>query len=355
MVSFTYVDSKDALYEAAREWNSAADLAVDIECENNLHHYGAYITLIQISDRDKNWIIDVLALKEIQPLADILENRNIQKIFHDVSFDFRILNEQFSCKPRNVFDTQLAALLLGKKQIGLGDLLKEYFSIEKERKYQMADWTVRPLDTKMLSYAAKDTLYLIPLRNIFKKELQQQGRWSWAEEEFAVLERADFSYNEQTFTDVRGVKVFSPEQLGIFKKLFFLRQKLAKRVDRPSHFIINNNHLREFSLHPPQWERLRGVHPIVRNEAAQFYAAVEEGKREPAEVLTKEKKRYSLEQKDLFEQLNELQLKAADKTGIKGHLIINKEQMGEIASARKTDCLRKWQRQLLAEEGLMLE
>ena len=105
MVSFTYVDTKDALYEAAREWNSAADLAVDIECENNLHHYGAYITLIQISDRDKNWIIDILALKEIQPLADILENRNIQKIFHDVSFDFRILNEQFSCKPRNVFDT----------------------------------------------------------------------------------------------------------------------------------------------------------------------------------------------------------------------------------------------------------
>ncbi|MEK6863157.1 MAG: HRDC domain-containing protein [Nanoarchaeota archaeon] len=354
MVSFTYVDTKDALYEAVREWNSAADLAVDLECENNLHHYGAYITLIQISSLDKIWIIDVLVMKEIQPLADIFENKNIQKIFHDVSFDFRILHEQFSCRPRNVFDTQLAALLLGKKQLGLGDLLREYFSIEKERKYQMADWTKRPLDTKMLSYAAKDTQYLIQLRDIFKKELQQKGRWSWAEEEFAVLERADFSYNEQAFIDVRGVKVFSPGQLGIFKKLFLLRQKLAKRVDRPSHFIINNNHLRECSLHPPQWENLRGVHPIVRKEAAQFYAAVEEGNREPVDIQIKEKKRYSQQQKDLFEQLNELQLKAADKIGIKGHLIINKEQMSEIASANKTDCLRKWQRQLLAEEGLKL-
>ena len=195
---------------------------------------------------------------------------------------------------------------------------------------------------------------MIQLRDIFKKELHKKGRWSWAEEEFAVLERADFSYNEQTFIDVRGVKVFSPEQLGIFKKLFILRQKLAKRVDRPSHFIINNNHLRECSLHPPQWEKLRGVHPIVRKEAAQFYAAMEEGKREPVDILIKEKKRYSQQQKDLFEQLNELQLKAADKIGIKGHLIINKEQMSEIASANKTDCLRKWQKQLLTEEGLKL-
>ena len=353
MVSFTYVDTKDALYEAAREWNSAADLAVDIECENNLHHYGAYITLIQISDRDKNWIIDILALKEIQPLADILENRNIQKIFHDVSFDFRILNEQFSCKPRNVFDTQLAALLLGKKQIGLGDLLKEYFSIEKERKYQMADWTKERWIPKCF-LMRKGYFVFDPLRDLFERTGRQIAG-PQAEEEFAVLERADFSYNEQTFIDVRSVKLLSPEQLGIFKKLFLLRQKLARKVDRPSHFVINNNSLRECALHPPQWERLRGVHPVVRKEAAQFYAAVEEGKREPAEILAKEKKRYSLEQKDLFEQLNELQLKAAAKTGIKGHLVINKEQMSEIASTRKTDCLRRWQRQLLAEEGLKLE
>ncbi len=351
MVSFTYVDTKDALLEAARHWNLSTELAVDLECENNLHHYGAYVSLIQISDQQQNWVVDVLALQEIQPLLDVLENRSIQKMFHDISFDFRILYQQFSCRPKNIFDTQVAALLLGKEHIGLGDLLKEYLGMEKERKFQMADWTKRPLDTQMLSYAAKDTLYLLQLRDILKKELQQKGRLSWAEEEFAALEQVEFTYKEQRFMDVRGVKDFSPEQLAMFKKLFLLRQRLAKKVDRPVHFIINNARLKEYALHPPQWEKLRGVHPVVRREAAFFYNAVEEGKSEAVKIPGKEKKRSTPEQKQLFENLNEIQQNLVRKLGIKGHLIVNKEQMGEMVFAGNIKCLRKWQKKLLEEEG----
>ena len=152
MVSFTYIDTSKALLEAVMEWQQATELAVDLECENNLHHYGAYISLIQISTKNKNWIIDVLKLAEIKPLIKILENAEIQKIFHDVSFDFRILQDQFSCHPHNVFDTQIAALFLGKEHLGLGDLLKEYFNVDKESKYQMADSTKQPLNTHMLTF-----------------------------------------------------------------------------------------------------------------------------------------------------------------------------------------------------------
>ena len=129
MVSFTYVDTYEGLTEAAAAWKQASELAVDLECENNLHHYGTYISLMQISTKNKNWVVDVLRLGDIKPLLEVLENPAILKIFHDVSFDFRILQDQLSCHPWTVFDTQIAALFLGKEHLGLGDLLKEYFNV----------------------------------------------------------------------------------------------------------------------------------------------------------------------------------------------------------------------------------
>lgn len=351
MLDYIYVDTKEKLKEAVETWKKDKVLAIDLECENNLHHYGAYISLIQISDEKNNWVVDVLKIKDIKPLLRILENREIEKIFHDVSFDFRILQDQFKCHPKPVFDTQIAALLLGKENLGLGSLLEEYMNIKKESKFQMADWTRRPLNQKKLSYAVKDTLYLIRLKEILVKELKEKGRFSWAEEEFRYLDSCRFDYHEQEFLDVKSVKELSPKQLGIFKKLFELRKKIAKMVDRPVHFVINNKRLREFALDPPDWRKIRGVHPIVRQSAKLFREAVEEGKKEPVNVEKKERKFFSSKQKSFLEKLNETQKKAAEKLGIRGHLIVNKEQSIKLAN-NDFSCLRSWQKEILEKEGL---
>lgn len=351
MFNYIYIDTKEKLKEAAETWKENKVLAIDLECENNLHHYGAYITLIQISDKDHNWVIDVLRIKNIKPLINILEDSDIGKIFHDVSFDFRILYDQFRCHPRPVFDTQLAALLLGKENLGLGALLEEYMEIKKESKFQMADWTLRPLQEKMLAYAVKDTLYLIELKGILEKELKEKGRLSWAEEEFRHLDEVEFRYSEQDFLDVRNVKELSQKQLGIFKKLFQLRKKIARMVDRPVHFIINNKRLLEFAVNPPDWKNLHGVHPVVRQSAELFKKAVEEGKEEPIPLEKSERKHLTSGQKDFLEKLNEAQKKASENLGIRGHLIVNKEQAMRLAN-KDYGCLRKWQKDVLEREGL---
>src|SRR3989344_4882029 len=280
-IPFTYIDTSDALEAAARAWNKVKHLAVDIECENNLHHYGAYISLIQISDGKHNWLIDVLTLRDIKPLIDVFHNPDVEKIFHDIGFDFRILYDMFKCHPKPVFDTQIAALLLGKENIGLGSLLEKYLGIKKESKFQMADWTKRPLSEKMLSYAAQDTFYLIQLRSILQKELKEKGRWKWAEEEFKDLEAQTFTYKEQGYLDLKGIRELSEKQLGIAKQLFQL-------------------------------------------------------------------------QKELMETLHLIQKKIAEKTGIKGHLVMDKEQIGKIASGDFT-CLRNWQRELDRKEGMKFQ
>jgi len=351
MLSYIYINTKERLEEAAETWKKSPILAIDLECENNLHHYGAYISLIQISDKDHNWVVDVLEIKDIKPLVNVLEDKNIEKIFHDVSFDFRILYDQFKCHPKPVFDTQIAALLLGKENIGLGSLLEEYIGIKKESKFQMADWTKRPLNENMLAYAVKDTLYLIKLRGMLVKELKEKGRLSWAEEEFKFFDTYKFDYNEQNFLDIKKVKELSPSQLGILKEIFSLRKTIAKMVDRPVHFIINNKRLREFAISPPEWKKIRGVHPIVRQSADLFRKAVEEGRKDHVNIDKMERKYFTSEQKDFLENVHNMQKKAADKLGIKGHLIINKEQSIRIAN-NDFDCLRKWQKQILEKEGL---
>ncbi len=174
-----YVDTKEKLSAEAKIWNSCTELGIDIECENNLHHYGAYISIIQISSKDKNWVVDIIKLGQIQQLIDVFKNKNVTKIFHDVSFDFRILKHQFDCIPQNVFDTQLAAVLIGKHDLGLGSLLHEYFDVKKESKFQMADWTKRPLTPDMINYAIKDTNHLIGLKAALKAELVAKGRLAW--------------------------------------------------------------------------------------------------------------------------------------------------------------------------------
>ena len=100
MVDFTLIETLDALAAAAEIWEKEPEIAFDIECENNLHHYGTYITLFQVSSRTANWVIDVLALKIIDPLLHVLENPPVLKVLHDVSFDLRILLTSFSADRR---------------------------------------------------------------------------------------------------------------------------------------------------------------------------------------------------------------------------------------------------------------
>jgi len=263
----------------------------------------------------------------------------------------RILDKQFDCKPKNFFDTQIAASLLGKKSIGLGSLLEEYLKVNKESKFQKADWTRRPLSVGMLSYASKDTSYLIPLYKILKKELQEKKRLAWIEQELDSLEHKEFKLRIQKFEDLKKLNTLNPKELGILKKLYQLRRKIAKELDEPVHHIISTKRLFEIAQRPPNvWKRIKRVHPIIYRRASLFQQAVEEGRKHPVEIKKKESKRHTPEEKLKFKQLQDIQKKVAEKQKIPGHLIINKEQMLSLIVKKDKTALRKWQITLLKKE-----
>jgi ribonuclease D len=349
MISFQYVQNSTELKQAAREWEKLTELAIDLECENNLHHYGAYVTLIQISAGGKNWIIDVLAIKDMEPLIRILENPEIQKVIHDVSFDLRIIYHQFNAHVKNIFDTQLAAAFLGKEKIGLGALLEEYFRIKKESKFQRVDWTKRPLSKEMLAYAIGDTLYLSELKKKLTAELQELKRLDWVKQEMTHLEKLDWSYHEQTYLDVAGVKNLKSKERGIFKVLFNKRKMLAQETDRPAFQIFNNKQMLAFAKNPPysrnSWQTLKRVHPLVKERSEEFHQAINTA---GSDDYTKPlKKRFSLQQYEKIKEITALRNKLAEKLNIAAHLLLKEEQIRQMVLTNSLAGLREWQKTLL--------
>ena len=344
-----YVSTQDELLEACVQWGEPV-IAIDIECENNLHYYGSFISIIQISTSTKNWIIDVLLLDDITPVLDMLRDKTRVKIFHDVEFDFRILGYEFQVRPSNVFDTKYVAQLLGKEHLGLGALLEEYFGVHKEKQFQMADWTKRPLSKGMISYAAKDTKYLIELYKQLISELEAKGRLAWAQEEFDNNEIRDFPYKVPEFNDAKGIYILNSEQKGIFKELFILREQLAKKLNKPVHYIMSNKTLLLLAQNPPKndsaWNSLKGVHKIVKSRSIVFSQAVIKGRKNPVVMEKPPRLKMNSEQKKLLDSYSQARDKAADSLGLERHMIISKDQLVQLVTGDDPR-LFSWQKYML--------
>ena len=351
MISCTYITTEKQLLEAVELWNKEDILAIDLECENHLHHYGMYISLIQISTHTTNWVIDIIALPSIEPLLKLFMNPSIQKVFHDVSFDLRIIHNQFNCRLRNIYDTQLAALFLGKEKVGLGSLLEEYFEVSTEKKFQRVDWTRRPLSKEMLEYAVGDTANLLELKDMLEKELKEKERLRWVQEECKNIENIEFSYSEQNYLDLPGARSLTPKQRSISHALFEARNRMAQQVDKPVFMVMRNEQLLSFSKNPPySWKSLNGVHPIVRQNAEELKRTVEKAKELEEEFPKKPRKRLTLEQSEKIDKLTEQRNAIAQALGIKKHLLMSSDQILQSVVKESLEVMRPWQQELLKEK-----
>jgi ribonuclease D len=358
-MKYEYIDTHEKLEKTCKELREEKLIAIDIECENNLHHYGAYISIIQISSEKKNWVIDVLALKDLDSLKKILEDENIQKIFHDVSFDLRILNFELKIEPKNLFDTQIAALLTGEKNVGLGSLLEKYFLINKESKFQMADWTKRPINPEMMEYAVKDTAYLIKLKEELEKKIHELKRDEWLRQELQYLEGKNYEYNEQGFEDMKGVSKLNPKEKLFAKKIFEEREYLAKKTDKPAYRIISNKKILEITLNPPktreEWEKIKGMHPTIKRKLSKIYYETQKIQIKQEPQTKKERKTYSEEQKQQLQELEDARVKLGKEHEIEPYLILTKEQQHEIVRQKNYEMLRPWQKELIQKETKLFQ
>jgi ribonuclease D len=139
-------------------------IALDTEGAS-FHRFVDRIYLLQLSTRERTAIIDPIPIGKPPALGRILEDPGIEIVFHDADYDLRLLQQDYQWHVRNIFDTRIAAQLLGLRAFGLAALLERYFGVKLDKKHQRADWSMRPLTQGMLDYAAQDTIHLLELRD----------------------------------------------------------------------------------------------------------------------------------------------------------------------------------------------
>lgn len=227
-------------------------LALDTEGAS-FHRFVDRIYLLQLSTRERTAIIDPIPIGSPAGLGKLLEDPKVEIVFHDADYDLRLLHQDYGWHVRNIFDTRVAAQLLGLKAFGLAALLERYFGVKLDKKHQRADWSMRPLTRGMLDYAAQDTIHLLGLRDKLKAELERVGRWDWATEEFALLEGTKWPEEDpaNAFLRIKGARDLTRRELAILRELVPWRDGVARQLDRATFRVVGNEQLLDASRVKP--------------------------------------------------------------------------------------------------------
>ena len=227
-------------------------LALDTEGAS-FHRFVDRIYLLQLSTREQTAIIDPLPVGKPAGLGRLLEDPGVEIVFHDADYDLRLLHQDYGWHTRNIFDTRVAAQLLGIRAFGLAALLEKYFGVKLDKKHQRADWSMRPLTQGMLDYAAQDTIHLLELRDRLKGELERSGRWEWAVEEFGLLEGTRWNDDDSAnaFLRIKGARDLSRRELAILRELVPWRDAIAGQLDRATFRVLGNEQLLEIAKQQP--------------------------------------------------------------------------------------------------------
>ncbi len=333
-----FIARPKSLARLVEELSREPIIAVDTEA-NGLYAYREQVCLIQFSTPETDYLVDTLALDDLSPLASVFENSGIEKVFHASEYDLIILHQDFGFSVSNLFDTMIAARILGWNAVGLGSILKDRFGIPVNKKYQRANWGKRPIPKEMMTYAQVDTHFLLPLRDLMEVELKESGRWPLAEEDFQRCSKVD-SLNHRNDNGncfrIKGAHDLNPQQAAVLKELCKFRDRKARSLDRPLFKVISDKALLKIAELSPEsfedFDSLRGISKRQINWLGDgILASVRRGlNAQPVEPVRKPRpsNRY-LERVDL---LRSWRIRKAHGFGVKSDVVLPKDLLYELAA-----------------------
>jgi len=245
-----FIQTRSALRDVVRQMRSARRVCLDIEADS-LHHYFEKICLIQVYFDGIGAVIDPLAGLDLRSLLRVLAQKPL--IVHGGDYDFRMLRLSYDFIPRGtVFDTALAAQLLGYTRLGLAALADRLLGVTLSKGGQKSDWSRRPLTPAQLRYALDDVRYLGAIADRLSQQLAARGRTTWHREacERLVATCATASPRRRRTEEwrIKGLRHMTPRQLAFVREIWHWRDREARRADRPSFRIMSNHNLVELAV-----------------------------------------------------------------------------------------------------------
>ncbi|HTY20007.1 MAG TPA: HRDC domain-containing protein [Geobacteraceae bacterium] len=337
------ITTRRALQELVVRLGCEPLVAVDLEADS-MHHYQEKVCLIQISTSTESVIVDPLGLPDLSPLAPVMADADIRKIFHGADYDIRSLHRDFAIEVRNLFDTMIACQFLGEKEVGLAAVLFKRFGAELDKRHQKADWSRRPLPDDMIEYAIRDTSLLIPLYGQLKKELNENGRLAWVEEESELLAgvRANPRDQEPMFLRFKGAARMEQRSLAVLEELLRYRDGVARAHDLPPFKVMGSDAVRVLAermpRRPADLEGIPGLTPkLIKRYGNDILEATARGAALPPERLPSypSPRRYVKERMkgDVLKRLKLWREAKAEELGMEAGILVNNAVLEAVAEA----------------------
>jgi ribonuclease D len=357
--SHDVIASEQQLADLIRQIQAADRVALDTEADS-LHSYREKLCLLQISVpsavracREDDFIVDPLSNLDLEPLRHALESREI--VLHAADYDLRMLRRGLNFTAGRIFDTVIAARLLGIREFSLGALVKRFFGVQLHKHSQKANWAVRPLPPRMLDYAVDDVHYLLPLATKLEEELQRVHRRDWFRQscERAIeLAAAERERTQDEVWRIAGAGALDSHRGVVLRALWQWRETEAELADRPPFHILQNRELLKaadsFTLgRVPDYKHFSARRRQTFREAARI--ALQSPQSEWPVMRRRSGSRPTEEMRRRADQLRERRDKSAAQLGLEPSFIASRGALEAIAADRvqATALLVPWQRELI--------
>jgi len=354
-----YIDSAAALETLCGQLSGTPWLTLDTEFLREKTYYPK-LCLLQVAVPGTVACVDPLALEDISPLLDILYDDRITKVMHAARQDMEILYNLRGSLPAPVFDTQIAALLLGfPDQVGYGTLVSELLGVKLDKLHTRADWSLRPLSSEQVRYAAEDVIYLAQAYERLVERLDELGRLDWLNEDFERLVQPALYSNspQQAWLKVRGSNRIKGASLSAIQALAGWRESLAQTLDRPKGWLLRDDVLVDIARHLPDninaLGKIRGLNErIIGKNGEQLLSLIAAARnREPEPPpATGPRKRLKPAQEALADALMAVVRLCALENSLNPAVLASRKQVESlVAGNRDVEVMQGWRRKLAGE------
>lgn len=357
---YQLIDSAAALADVCQHLAEHPWVAIDTEFMRERTYYPE-LSLVQIGTPEGCWCIDPLAIDDLSALKALLLNRNVIKVFHSASQDVEILYYLCDDMPGPLFDTQIAASMLGHgDQIGYANLVREVLDVHLEKTQSRTDWSRRPLTDAQLSYAADDVIYLQQMYIKMVDELKAKGRLEWLTPDFEQLGAIEnFKLPpDALLKKVKGQQRLSARQLGVAREIAVWRENRSQRADKPRKWVMSDDILCDISKQLPNsidaLSQIRGIHDnLVKHHGEHILSAIAAGKSLPEDQLPRPKKHKKLspDQQVVVETLSSLLTFLASQADISAQQLASRKDLEKvILGDSEVPLLNGWRKPLAGDK-----
>ncbi|MGO3932525.1 ribonuclease D [Rhodopseudomonas pseudopalustris] len=361
-----FITTTEQLAAACTRLASFPVITVDTEFLRETTYY-PLLCVVQMASADEAVVVDALAPGiDLKPFFELMANDQVLKVFHAARQDIEIVWHRAGILPHPIFDTQVAAMVLGYgDSIAYDQLVERITGHRPDKTHRFTDWSRRPLTEEQLHYAVSDVTHLRDVFAALDADLKKRGRSDWVSEEMEILTSPKtYDFHPERAWERLKTRVRKPRELAVLMEVAAWREQEAQSRDVPRNRIVKDESIGDIAVHAPtSLERLANLRSLPKGFerskwGADVVAAVQRGLARDPQTLPKiEKPRNNGNGAAIVELLKVLLRMTSERHAVASKVIATVDDLEQIAADDNADvgALQGWRRELFGEAALALK